>query len=141
MPVAENRLEACSTIDELSGGTGILPVHKKLIDSGATSQFDRTLTTKTTDGEIDWIDAFQQLETLGIKRLAILGGGKLVASVLAAGLIDELWLTVCPLILGGVDAPTPVEGKGFLAGLAPKLELLTVKQVGGEVFLHYRCDR
>ncbi len=105
------------------------------------SKFDRTLTTNTIEGEIDWIDAFQQLETLGIKRLAILGGGKLVASVLAAGLIDELWLTVCPLILGGVDAPTPVEGKGFLADLAPKLELLTVKQVGGEVFLHYRCDR
>ena len=105
------------------------------------SKFDRTLTTNTIDGEIDWIDAFQQLETLGIKRLAILGGGKLVASVLAAGLIDELWLTVCPLILGGVDAPTPVEGKGFLAGLAPKLELLAVKQVGGEVFLHYRVDR
>jgi 5-amino-6-(5-phosphoribosylamino)uracil reductase len=104
-------------------------------------KFDRTLTTKTIEGEIDWIDAFQQLETLGIKRLAILGGGKLVASVLAAGLIDELWLTVCPLILGGVDAPTPVEGKGFLADLAPKLELLTVKQVGQEVFLHYRCDR
>ena len=105
------------------------------------SKFDRTLTTKTTGGEIDWIDAFQQLETLGIERLAILGGGKLVASVLAAGLIDELWLTVCPLILGGADAPTPVEGKGFLAGLAPKLELLAVKQVGGEVFLHYRVDR
>ena len=105
------------------------------------SKFDRTLTTNTIDGEIDWIDAFQQLETLGIERLAILGGGKLVASVLAAGLIDELWLTVCPLILGGADAPTPVEGKGFLADLAPKLELLAVKQVGGEVFLHYRVDR
>jgi 5-amino-6-(5-phosphoribosylamino)uracil reductase len=113
----------------------------QVFDSGATSLFDRTLTTKTIAGEIDWIDAFQQLETLGIKRLAILGGGKLVASVLAAGLIDELWLTICPLILGGVDAPTPVEGKGFLADLAPKLELLAVKQVGGEVFLHYRVDR
>ncbi|MEG4225143.1 RibD family protein [Microcoleus sp. N9_B2] len=101
-------------------------------------KFDRTIHAKTTDREIDWIDAFQQLETLGIKHLAILGGGKLVASVLAAGLVDELWLTVCPLILGGVDAPTPVEGKGFLADVAPKLELLAVKQVGQEVFLHYR---
>ncbi len=104
-------------------------------------KFDRTIHAKTIAGEIDWIDAFQQLETLGIKRLAILGGGKLVASVLAAGLVDELWLTVCPLILGGVDAPTPVEGKGFLAEFAQKLELLAVKQVGQEVFLHYKVDR
>jgi len=104
-------------------------------------KFDRTIYAKTTDGEIDWMDAFQQLASFGIKRLAILGGGKLVASVLAAGLIDELWLTVCPLILGGVDAPTAVEGKGFLADLAPKLELLAVKQVDQEVFLHYKVDR
>ncbi|MEG4344978.1 RibD family protein [Microcoleus sp. A003_D6] len=133
-----NGQDARSTRDKLSCGTGILPVHKRLIDNGTIGKFDRTLIANTIAGEIDWIDAFQQLEALGIKRLAILGGGKLVASVLAAGLIDELWLTVCPLILGGADAPTPVEGKGFLADLAPKLELLAVKQVGQEVFLHYR---
>ncbi|MCC3405981.1 MAG: RibD family protein [Microcoleus sp. PH2017_10_PVI_O_A] len=136
-----NGQDARSTIDELSCGTGKMPVHKRLIDNDAIGKFDRTLTANTIEGEIDWIDAFQQLASLGIKRLAILGGGKLVASVVAAGLVDELWLTVCPLILGGADAPTPVEGKGFLADLAPKLELLAVKQVGGEVFLHYRVDR
>ena len=110
-------------------------------DPTKDSKFDRIIYAKTAGGEIDWIDAFQQLANFDIKRLAILGGGKLVASVLAAGLVDELWLTVCPLILGGADAPTAVEGKGFLADLAPKLELLTVKQVGQEVFLHYRVDR
>ena len=139
--ILKNGQDARSTTEEFSCGTGILPIHKKLIEYGATSQFDRIIYAKTAGGEIDWIDAFQQLANFGIKRLAILGGGKLVASVLAAGLVDELWLTVCPLILGGADAPTPVEGKGFLADLAPKLELLAVKQVGQEVFLHYRIDR
>ena len=117
-----------------------MPAHQRLIENDATAQFDRIIYAKTAGGEIDWIDAFQQLANFDIKRLAILGGGKLVASVLAAGLVDELWLTVCPLILGGADAPTAVEGKGFLADLAPKLELLAVKQVGQEVFLHYRVD-
>ena len=139
--ILKNGQDARSTRDEFAYGTGILPVHKRLIENGATSQFDRIIYAKTAGGEIDWIDAFQQLANFDIKRLAILGGGKLVASVLAAGLVDELWLTVCPLILGGADAPTPVEGKGFLADLAPKLELLAVKQVGQEVFLHYRVDR
>jgi len=139
--ILNNGQDARSTTDEFSSGTGILPVHKRLIENGETSQFDRIIYAKTVGGEIDWIDAFQQLANFDIKRLAILGGGKLVASVLAAGLVDELWLTVCPLILGGADAPTAVEGEGFLADLAPKLELLAVKQVGQEVFLHYRVDR
>jgi|GEM_PF-126984 len=133
-----NGQDAREARDEFSSGTGILPVAPRLIDNGATSQFDRIIYAKTASGEIDWMDAFQQLANFDIKRLAILGGGKLVASVLAAGLVDELWLTVCPLILGGADAPTPVEGEGFFADLAPKLELLAVKQVGQEVFLHYR---
>jgi len=139
--ILKNGQDARSTRDEFARFTGILPVDKRLIENGATSQFDRIIYAKTAGGEIDWIDAFQQLANFDIKRLAILGGGKLVASVLAAGLVDELWLTVCPLILGGADAPTAVEGEGFLADLALKLELLTVKQVGQEVFLHYRVDR
>ncbi|MGL5063698.1 MAG: RibD family protein [Microcoleus sp.] len=110
-------------------------------NSFLSEMFDRTLVANTARGEIDWLDAFNQLATLGIQRLAILGGGQLVASVLAAGLIDEFWLTVCPLILGGVNAPTSVEGQGFLTACAPKLELLAVKQVEQEIFLHYRVDR
>ncbi|HLO48281.1 MAG TPA: RibD family protein [Kamptonema sp.] len=105
------------------------------------SKFDRILIASMPNGDIDWHQAFQQLANLGLQRLAILGGGKLVASLLAADLIDELWLTVCPLILGGTDAPTPVAGEGFLGNLAPQLELLEVQQVDQEVFLHYRLIR
>jgi 5-amino-6-(5-phosphoribosylamino)uracil reductase len=90
--------------------------------------------------KIDWINAFQQLAKLGIQRLAVLGGGELVASLLEVHLIDELWLTICPLIFGGVNAPTPVEGSGFFADVAPRLELLEVINIDQEVFLHYRLS-
>ncbi|EFA72900.1 Riboflavin-specific deaminase [Raphidiopsis brookii D9] len=30
----------------------------------------------------------------------MLGGGKLIACLLEFDLVDELWLTICPLILG-----------------------------------------
>ncbi|OCR00782.1 riboflavin deaminase [Oscillatoriales cyanobacterium USR001] len=105
------------------------------------TKFDRILVSSTPEREIDFIHAFNQLAILGWEKLVILGGGKLVASLLKADLIDEFWLTICPLILGGVNAPTPVEGEGFLANLAPKLELLAVNQVAQEVFLHYRLIR
>lgn len=100
--------------------------------------FEQILVVNTTNGKIDWHDAFSQLTKLGIKRLSVLGGGELVASLLAADLINEIWLTVCPIILGGTTAPTPVAGAGFLANIAPRLELLSVEKVDQEVFLHYR---
>ena len=85
----------------------------------------------------DWSQILQALGGLGLERLAVTGGGELVASLLAADVIDELWLTVCPLILGGA-APSLVAGAGFLEAAAPRLVLLSAAAVGSEVFLHYR---
>lgn len=107
----------------------------------ASTHFDRILTVENTAGDIDWIVALQQLYTAGLTRLAIIGGGSLVASLLAARLIDELWLTVCPLLLGGATAPTPVDGAGLPMHLAPRLELLSAATIDQEVFLHYRLQQ
>ncbi len=121
------------------------PVPRWLITTHAGSQlwqgkpaFDKIFTLETAQGEIDWETFFQELRVLGIDRLLILGGGELVASLLAVNLIHELWLTICPLLLGGSAAPTPVAGAGFLANFAPRLELLTVQTIEQEVFLHYQ---
>jgi 5-amino-6-(5-phosphoribosylamino)uracil reductase len=107
-------------------------------ESGVRSQELGVLFPRSS---IDWTNALQQLASLGVKRLAVLGGGQLVDSMLAADLIDEFWLTVCPLILGGASSPTPVEGMGFDQALAPRLELISLQAKEGEVFLHYRLQR
>ncbi|HEY9762708.1 MAG TPA: RibD family protein [Trichocoleus sp.] len=88
----------------------------------------------------DWTWSMAQLSAVGIRKLAVLGGGRLVADLMEQGLIQELVLTVCPVVLGGATAPTPVDGAGFLAELAPRLELLSCKTVDQEVFLHYRVQ-
>ncbi|MBD6615568.1 RibD family protein [Komarekiella sp. 'clone 1'] len=105
------------------------------------SEFEQILVFETPTGKIDTLAALQHLATLDITRLVVLGGGELVASLLELNFIDELWLTVCPMILGGTTAPTPVEGRGFVADLAPKLQLLEVNTVDQEVFLHYRLQQ
>jgi len=51
--------------------------------------------------------------------------------------VDDLRLTICPLILGG-SAPSLVAGSGFLEAVAPQLLLLSAEVIGSEVFLHYR---
>ena len=110
----------------------------------AKTEFERILIihgTKENNSTINWVSTFVQLRGLGLKKLAILGGGELVASLLRLNLIDELWLTICPLILGGHDSPTPVGGIGFLQSQAKKLKLLEVKQIDEEIFLHYQVQK
>ena len=77
-----------------------------------------------------------------IENLLVMGGGELVASLLADGLIDDLYLTICPLLIGGKTAPTPVGGLGFTLPNTPQLQLESARSEGDEVFLHYTvCDR
>ncbi len=101
-------------------------------------EFDQVLTYPEQAGAIDWAATLVQFKAEGIDRLAVTGGGELVAGLLAADLIDEIWFTICPLLLGGATAPTPVAGHGSLAAMAPRLELLSSEVKGQEVFLHYR---
>jgi 5-amino-6-(5-phosphoribosylamino)uracil reductase len=123
------------------------PVNRWLITSqnGASfwqnrPEFQRILIFESKLGKIDLTNVLSSLKDADIQSLAVLGGGDLVASMVSANLVDELWLTVCPLILGGVDAPSAVGGKGFLADVAPRLQLLELNRVGDEVFLHYRIQ-
>lgn len=109
------------------------------VTNSTGSEFEKIIIAKMGNQGIDWVEAFRQLAQLELKRLAILGGGELVASLLAADVIDELCLTVCPLILGGAAAPTPVDGAGLLSAL--HLDLLSVDTIEQEVFLHYRIKR
>ncbi|MGF1566752.1 MAG: RibD family protein [Nodosilinea sp.] len=86
----------------------------------------------------DWPWTLDQLYQAGIHTLALLGGGRLAAELLQAERVHEIFITICPLVLGGDTAPTPVEGSGFLVALAPRLKLLSNRVVGDEVFLHYQ---
>ena len=118
------------------------PVPRWLITSESGTQrwqgqaeFEQVLTLSPRS-PTHWQEMAQTLRATGIKTLALLGGGTLIAAWLGAGLVDELYLTVCPLLIGGAKAPTPVDGLGQ-PGPWP-LTLVGVKTVGSEVFLHYR---
>lgn len=87
-------------------------------------------------GGVDLAAALAELErTHGASGVLCEGGGALNASLLAADLADELWLTVCPVVLGGASAPTPVDGPGL--PLPRRARLREVRREGDELFLRY----
>ncbi len=72
-----------------------------------------------------------------IKKVLVEGGGTLNYSFFRENLVDELYVTVTPRILGGSGAPTPVDGAGFLAESHLHLKLVSSRRRGDEVFLRY----
>jgi 5-amino-6-(5-phosphoribosylamino)uracil reductase len=89
--------------------------------------------------EVDFHQALTRLFDQGVRHLAALGGGEVAAQLFALGLIDEWWLTLCPVVLGGTTSPSPVGGIGFVVGQnAPQLELQSCRSIGDELYLHYR---
>lgn len=99
--------------------------------------FEEIIISDPSAEQINWEKALMTFKEKGIKNLAILGGGELVADLFQKELLDELWLTICPILLGGKNAPTPIEGIGFRADQAQRLKLLSVETIDQEVFLHY----
>jgi riboflavin-specific deaminase-like protein len=71
---------------------------------------------KTSPGrELDFRAALRWLHAQkGVQRLLCEGGGELNEALFRAGLVDEIHLTICPLIFGGRTAPTIADGRGQL---------------------------
>ena len=90
-------------------------------------------------GRVDLVEAVRILrEELGVRRLMVEGGGRLICSMLKHGLVDEVRYTVAPYILGGgvgvAHCSDPWRGGGDMVKLALKrVEVLC----GGWVHLVY----
>jgi 5-amino-6-(5-phosphoribosylamino)uracil reductase len=50
---------------------------------------------------LDWRASLAALKQRGLERLVVLGGAQLAAALLEEQLVEELQLTLCPLLLGG----------------------------------------
>lgn len=73
----------------------------------------------------------------GVRALLCEGGPALHGELLAAGLVDELFVTLGPLI-GGGEGPRLAEGlRGPGTGLPIPLELLSLVREGDELFARY----
>lgn len=71
----------------------------------------------------------------GVKSVLLEGGGEFNASFLEQRLVDKIYLTLTPLVIGGSDSPTWCEGKGFKQ--FPRFRLAECRPEGDEIYLTY----
>lgn len=141
------------------GGVDALPAESRFLGDGGGRVLVHT-TRRSGAAGIAWLEShgaevtvheshrvalptmLEALAGTGIERLLVEGGGTLVAAFLADDLVDELHLAVAPFILGGEDAPTPVEGPGLARDEAIGLELLeATPDADGGVVLRFRVGQ
>jgi diaminohydroxyphosphoribosylaminopyrimidine deaminase/5-amino-6-(5-phosphoribosylamino)uracil reductase len=60
----------------------------------------------------DFNIVIEKLNKMALKRILVEGGGEINASVLKTGKVDEIIAFVAPIIVGGKNAKTFVEGEG-----------------------------
>lgn len=85
---------------------------------------------------VDLKDMLAQLGGQDISSVFVEGGGRVNFSLLEAGLVDKVHVFLAPKIVGGSEALTPVEGKGF-AKLrdAVELERMTTESMNGDILM------
>ena len=88
------------------------------------------------DIQIKWI--LDVLARRGIGTLLVEAGGDLLSQFLAADALDEMFVTLCPLLIGGDPRSGLLTGAGLPAHRIQRLNLKNVEQIEDELFLHYR---
>jgi riboflavin biosynthesis pyrimidine reductase len=87
------------------------------------------------EGRVDLPALLRSLREEGVRALLCEGGPTLHGALQAAGLVDELFLTIAPKLAGGGAPPRILEGE--LDDVVP-LELAWLLEEKGELFARYR---
>lgn len=81
------------------------------------------------------------VEQLGVRRLVVEGGPTLNGALIAEGLVDELFWTIAPKVVGGSALRTMIEGEALPLDRLARLELVSLYHHENELFVRYRVAR
>jgi diaminohydroxyphosphoribosylaminopyrimidine deaminase / 5-amino-6-(5-phosphoribosylamino)uracil reductase len=98
------------------------------------------LRCKEEDGRVGPADLLARLGGLDVTGVLLEGGGELAGSFLRARLVDRVVAFVAPGLVGGRNAPGPLEGPGFLLPEALRVARLEARPVGDDWMLEGDVD-
>jgi riboflavin biosynthesis pyrimidine reductase len=94
-------------------------------------------------GEADEVDPRATVEWLrdrGHRRILTEGGPSLMGSMLEASVVDQLFLTISPTMIGGGPGRQPLSDETDLRDPDRRLRLMSVRRSEGYLFLRYAIE-
>ena len=114
------------------------PIRRWLISSDSNIKDSKVNFDKTIIYKNSWLHTLNILKKDGIKRIALLGGAKLIESFLKEDLIDEIKITICPKLIGGQYTWIPFKEKNDIFNFDNRWKIKMTKVLKtSEVFIHY----
>lgn len=101
-----------------------------------TARGIKVLITESLDGRVDLKDLMEKLGQKEIDSILLEGGAALNFSALQAGIVNKVQAYLAPIIIGGKEAKSPVEGPGIgHLSEAFQIQEMSVQSVGKDVFI------
>ena len=139
---ASARIDATSRFfDEAEGAERIVATVEELPDERLALFAGKAEIWKLGGSRVDLGALMGRLAERGVERLLVEGGGELNWALVREDLVDELHVTVAPVLLGGREAPTPLEGRGLPMKLQRRLRLEEARRRGDELFCRWTVLR
>ncbi len=92
----------------------------------------------TGENSVNIKSLMNNLSKRKINTILVEGGGTVNWQFIQNNLFDEVLITIAPFIIGGTDAITFVQGRGFDKIVkSPRLRLNTIKRLENYLVLHY----
>jgi len=89
---------------------------------------------KTKKGVIDLQDLLEKIFKKGIRKLMVEGGSTVITNFLKEKLVDDIFVYVGSMIIGGKNTPALIKNDI----LDTKLDLVETKKIGLGILLHYK---
>jgi riboflavin-specific deaminase-like protein len=125
---------------------GFSPIHvfsTTRMPAAVRRRLEKVCTVHRHEG--DTVDLAAMLAELkaehGVERVVCEGGATLFRSMLESDLVDELHVTLCPLVFGGSKAISLTGAAGDFLPASVRCRLAAMEVIGEECFLRYAVIR
>lgn len=118
------------------GGPTIIAVSKSAPCERVNALREKADIIVAGDERVSLPELLSELKKKGINRLIVEGGATLNWGLISKWLVDEIYVYIGNMIIGGKDAPTLVDGVGFVDPM--KLKLLSVERMDEGVLVKWK---